>query len=163
MSTGKFRERLRKIARGNYKDLARRADILPSRMQRLKGGVEPVIGVVIALTRAGGVSVQWLATGEGTEDTRVLADGRAKTSRGDPTSAERLEEALEALDEVCTEYRVVLARSTKAQAAVFIYEIFGDLDRPETDHPDETSRKGGPAAEKARQPNSACSRRGKSR
>ena len=58
MPTEKFRERLRKIARGNYKDLARRADILSSRMQRLKGGVEPVIGVVIALARAGGVSVQ---------------------------------------------------------------------------------------------------------
>ena len=36
MSTEKFRERLRKIARGNYKDLARRADILPSRMQSVK-------------------------------------------------------------------------------------------------------------------------------
>ena len=60
---------------------------------------------------------------------------------GDPIGAERLEEALEALDEVCTEYRVVLARSTKAQAAVLIYEIFGDLDRPETDHPDDRTRR----------------------
>ena len=66
---------------------------------------------------------------------------RAKTSRGDSISAERLEEALEALDEVCTEYRVLLARSTKAQAAVLIYEIFGDLDRLETDHPDDRTRR----------------------
>ena len=36
MSTEKFGDRLRKIARGNYKDLARRADILPSS----KGGIE---------------------------------------------------------------------------------------------------------------------------
>ena len=85
-------------------------------MQRLKGGVEPVIGVVIALALAGGVSVQWLATREGTKETR-------------------------AFDEVCTEYRVLLARSTKAQAAMLIYEIFADLDRLETDHPDDPTRR----------------------
>ena len=78
MPTEKFRERLRKIERGNYKDLARRADILPSRMQRLKSGIEPVIGVVIALARAGGVSVQWLAKGEGTKEKRALADAEQK-------------------------------------------------------------------------------------
>ena len=141
MSTEKFRERLRKIARGNYKDLARRADILPSRMQRLKGGVEPVIGMVIALARAGGVSVQWLATGEGTKETRARADAEQKPHVAIRSVPNGWRKALEALDEVCTKYRVVLARSTKAQAAVLIYEFFGDLDRLETDQPDDRTRR----------------------
>ena len=141
MSTEKFLERLRIIAKGNYKDLARRADILPSRMQRLKGGVEPVISVVIALAKAGGVSVEWLATGEEPEKPNAITKPEPKTSREDSISAERLEEALEAVDGVCTEYRVALDQSTKAQAAVLIYEIFVDLDRLETDHPDDRTRR----------------------
>ena len=141
MSTEKFLERLRIIARGNYKDLARRSNILPARMQRLKGGVEPVISVVIALAKAGGVSVQWLATGEDPKEPRTIIDAEPKISHDDPIGTERLEEALEAVDGVCTEYRVALDQSTKAQAAVLIYEIFVDLDRLEANHPDDRMRR----------------------
>ena len=110
-------------------------------MQRLKGGVEPIVSVVIALARAGGMSVQWLATGEDPEKPNAITKPELKTSREDSISVERLEEALEAVDGVCTEYRVVLDRSTKTQAAVLIYEIFGDLDRLEADHPDDRMRR----------------------
>ena len=121
--------------------MTRRSNILPARMQRLKGGVEPVISVVIALAKAGGVSVQWLATGEDPKEPRTIIDAETKISHDDPISTERLEEALEAVDGVCTEYRVALDRSTKAQAAVLIYEIFVDLDRLETNHPDDRMRR----------------------
>ena len=141
MSTEKFLERLKIIARGNYKDLARRSNILTARMQRLKGGVEPPISIVIALAKAGGVSVQWLATGEETQQQQTIIRAEPKISHDDPISAERLEEALEAVDEFCTEYRVALDRSRKVQAAVLIYEIFVDLDRLETDHPDDRTRR----------------------
>ena len=35
----------------------------------------------------------------------------------------------------------MLDQSTKAQAAVLIYEFFGDLDLLETDHPDDRTRR----------------------
>ena len=115
MSTEKFLERLRKIEKGNYKDLARRADILPSRMQRLKGGVEPVISVVIALAKE-----------EGPEEPHAIAKAEPKISRGDSISAERLEESLKALDGVCTEYRVVLARIHKSPGrCAYIRDFWG--------------------------------------
>jgi len=61
-----FHERLRKILEGEASSsaFARRAGISQSGFHRIEKGGEPTLKTIIAIAKAAGVSVQWLATGD---------------------------------------------------------------------------------------------------
>jgi hypothetical protein len=50
------------------RDFARRAGIPPSSLQHILDGGKPNVAKLVSIARAGGVSVDWLATGEGPRD-----------------------------------------------------------------------------------------------
>ena len=62
-----FRERLAKVAKkvGSYYRLAKRAGVQEETLRKIRvRGSEPSRPILAALARGGGVSVDWLATGE---------------------------------------------------------------------------------------------------
>ena len=61
-----FHDRLRKILEGEVSSsaFARRAGISQSGFHRIEKGGEPTLKTIIAIAKAAGVSVQWLATGD---------------------------------------------------------------------------------------------------
>lgn len=67
MMDGSFASRLGSIERhvGSKAELARRAGLSASGLQQYFTGGEPTLSKLIALAKAGNVSVEWLATGSG--------------------------------------------------------------------------------------------------
>lgn len=81
-----FHARLRKILDGerSSSSFAKRAGISQSGFHRIEKGGDPTLKTIIAIANAAGVSVQWLATGEGDrQGVRDRAPGAAPAS-GEP-------------------------------------------------------------------------------
>jgi lambda repressor-like predicted transcriptional regulator len=69
-----FVHRLEEISGGSRASLAKEAGLSPSTFQNLFTGSEPTRRILIAIARAAGVSVQWLACGDGPKKASFWTD-----------------------------------------------------------------------------------------
>lgn len=112
---------LRLVGDSSIRGFARKAGVSDTFLRQcLAGRTEPTRTKLIMLARAGGCSVEWLATGA---DSAPSADG----IRGRGTHTGRIDSALlrtiiETVEEVLAEHRHVLAAGRKAMLVAALYD-----------------------------------------
>nr|WP_169050414.1 helix-turn-helix transcriptional regulator [Brenneria salicis]NMN90561.1 helix-turn-helix protein [Brenneria salicis ATCC 15712 = DSM 30166]RBP64893.1 helix-turn-helix protein [Brenneria salicis ATCC 15712 = DSM 30166]RLM31606.1 hypothetical protein BHG07_04945 [Brenneria salicis ATCC 15712 = DSM 30166] len=87
----------------------------------VKGETEPTVGRLVAMARAAGVSINWLATGEDSESKDDLTGIVKKTDT--PIDIESLRRSIELLDEALIATGRIMDSSKKAELISAIYEL----------------------------------------
>lgn len=67
-------DRVRQKRGWSMRELSRRAGLAPSHVGHIKNGTDPKLTTILRIASALGVTVQWLATGDGHEETLSLKE-----------------------------------------------------------------------------------------
>jgi transcriptional regulator with XRE-family HTH domain len=110
------------IGDSSVRAFARRAGVSDTFLRQcLAGRTEPTRPKILAIAQAGGVSVEWLATGNGTR-TYGLATPTALDSGHEP-DRETLEAVVEIVESVLDDSDQPLSPSNKARLICAVYEM----------------------------------------
>ena len=134
MSSDSFQKRLKKIAKGNFSRLGRLAGISQASVSRLKHGQLPRLDTLLSIARAAGVSVHWLATGEGEPRDYPISD----TGGIDEGCLKR---CMESIDQYQKTFELHLDRGAYIKAVCLIYRIVKSLHQSSDIPSEEISKK----------------------
>ena len=134
MSSDSFQKRLKKIAKGNFSRLGRLAGISQASVSRLKHGQLPRLDALLSIARAAGVSVHWLATGEGKPRDYPISD----TGGIDEGCLKR---CMESIDQYQKTFELHLERGAYIKAVCLIYRIVKSLHQSSDTPSEEISKK----------------------
>lgn len=146
-SAGKLEERLRicmKLAGGGAA-LAQKAGIPRSTLETyITGKAEPKVSRVVAIAGAAGVTIDWLASGEGPMERGALSQGELHPTR-DPQfkpfvnlDRDLLTDMVVAVEEELAERGLTLAPHRKGELIATLYEM--EAEEEQEQHADVTQR-----------------------
>jgi len=95
--------------------------------QCLAGRTEPTRTKLIAIARAGGASVDWLVTGNGSQHAR---DGAASVLPDGPLDRQLLETIIEVTESVLADCNGSLSPAKKADLVTAVYDMYVGSERP---------------------------------
>lgn len=128
MNSDIFQNRLKKlIGSDSVRSFAHRCGLSDSVLRKyLAGKSEPGMSALISMARAGKVTIQWLATGEGPMKAEEKEKGGGESEKRADFDLERLQLAIETIEEALQETGRAMKPNKKAEMVVATYEFFGD-------------------------------------
>lgn len=114
------------IGNSSVRAFARRASVSDTFLRQcLAGRTEPTRTKLLAIAEAGGVSVEWLATGQGTRTYGAAASVEVREPAGRPDRA-ILESVLDVVETALADAARPLTPAQKAQLICAVYDMHSD-------------------------------------
>jgi transcriptional regulator with XRE-family HTH domain len=113
------------------RNFAQRAGVKPSTLQAVLQGTRPIVDTLVAIARAGGVSVDWLATGEGPKSLGEVhsVHAFAESTGSDPDGGYELQlmrQCIIDIEEILAEFGKQLEPQAKASVIIDLYGLQKD-------------------------------------
>jgi transcriptional regulator with XRE-family HTH domain len=126
---GRFPERLKEAVKGEpLRAFASRADVNEGTLRNLLSGGLPKLDSLVRIAGAAGVSVQWLATGEG-----AMRPGEPGAGGLQADELDLLQDIVEVTDELLEEYGIRLSGAKRARVYRLLLELAREDETPAVD------------------------------
>lgn len=110
---------------------ARRCGVSPTALRKYLEGAEPSVNRLVSMAEAGGVTVEWLATGRQPKLRRDLVDAlQAQAARAEPVQAldrDRLAQAVRVVEESLQAAELPLPPDKRAELFCAAYDLIGQM------------------------------------
>lgn len=114
---------------GGRKQLAKIAGMSDAQLYRIMSeGSAPKIETVAAIARGAGVSLEWLATGEGPMEADAARAGRSAPSTADTIDRERLQRSIETAAAILQRTGRAMEAAKQAEFILALYDFYAQGD-----------------------------------